>query len=91
MKKTFATLRALVEVMEALSKDADPDVGRHIKEEVQVQWCIRYYFTISSSLLVNIPKLSQIIVCCPYYVLLKVEARSSDSFLRLLSHTHINT
>lgn len=89
MKKTFATLRALVEVMEALSKDADPDIGRHIKEEVQR--CIRYYFTISSSLLVNIPKLSQIIVLCPYYVLLKVEARSSDSFLRLLSHTHINT
>lgn len=35
MKKTFATLRALVEVMEALSKDADPNgVGRLITEEV---------------------------------------------------------
>lgn len=35
MKKVFATLRALVEVMEALSKDADPDgVGRLIMEEV---------------------------------------------------------
>ncbi|KAK6250205.1 hypothetical protein QUC31_007692 [Theobroma cacao] len=36
MKKVFATLRALVEVMEALSKDAEPDgVGRLIKEELQ--------------------------------------------------------
>lgn len=35
MKKVVATLRALVEVMEALSKDADPDgVGRLIKDEV---------------------------------------------------------
>lgn len=38
-KKVFTTLRALVEVMEALSKDADPDgVGRYIVEEVS------YYF-----------------------------------------------
>ena len=37
MKKIVATLRALVEVMEALSKDADPDgVGKHIKDEVLV-------------------------------------------------------
>lgn len=37
MKKVIATLRALVEVLEALSKDADPDgVGRLIKEEVFV-------------------------------------------------------
>ena len=37
MKKVLATLRALVEVMEALSEDADPDgVGRLIKEEVHV-------------------------------------------------------
>ncbi|XP_021908850.1 callose synthase 10-like [Carica papaya] len=36
MRKVFTTLRALVEVMEALSKDADPDrVGRLIKEETQ--------------------------------------------------------
>ncbi|PQP97049.1 callose synthase 10-like [Prunus yedoensis var. nudiflora] len=36
MKKTIATLRALVEVMEALSKDADPNgVGRLITEEVR--------------------------------------------------------
>ncbi|OAY48210.2 callose synthase 10 [Manihot esculenta] len=36
MKKVFATLRALVEVMEALSKDADPDgVGRLIMEELR--------------------------------------------------------
>ncbi|KAJ6688289.1 CALLOSE SYNTHASE 9 [Salix koriyanagi] len=36
MKKVFATLRALVEVMEALSKDADPHgVGRYIMEELQ--------------------------------------------------------
>ncbi|XP_051147585.1 callose synthase 10 [Andrographis paniculata] len=36
MKKVFATLRALVEVMEALSKDAPPDgVGRLIKEELR--------------------------------------------------------
>lgn len=35
MKRVFATLRALVEVMEALSKDAAPDgVGRLIVEEV---------------------------------------------------------
>lgn len=35
MKRVFATLRALVEVMEALSKDAAPDgVGRLIMEEV---------------------------------------------------------
>uniref|UniRef100_A0A2P2MBL0 1,3-beta-glucan synthase n=1 Tax=Rhizophora mucronata TaxID=61149 RepID=A0A2P2MBL0_RHIMU len=36
MKKVFATLRALVEVMEALSKDADPrGVGRLIMEELR--------------------------------------------------------
>nr|QKN22530.1 callose synthase 10 [Urtica dioica subsp. dioica] len=36
MKKVVATLRALVEVMEALSKDADPDgVGRLIKDELR--------------------------------------------------------
>ncbi|KAJ4712497.1 Callose synthase [Melia azedarach] len=36
MKKVIATLRALVEVLEALSKDADPDgVGRLIKEELR--------------------------------------------------------
>ncbi|XP_058227988.1 callose synthase 10-like isoform X2 [Rhododendron vialii] len=36
MKKVFATLRALVEVMEAPSKDAAPDgVGRLIVEEVR--------------------------------------------------------
>lgn len=36
MKKVLATLRALVEVMEALSEDADPDgVGRLIKEELR--------------------------------------------------------
>lgn len=35
MRKVIATLKALVEVMEALSKDADPDgVGRLIMEEV---------------------------------------------------------
>lgn len=35
MRKVIATFRALVEVMEALSKDADPEgVGRLIKEEV---------------------------------------------------------
>lgn len=34
MRKVIATLRALVEVMEALSKDADPGVGRLIIEEV---------------------------------------------------------
>lgn len=37
MKKTIAILRALVEVMESLSKDADPHgVGRQITEEVHV-------------------------------------------------------
>lgn len=36
MKKIVATLKALVEVMEALSKDADPSgIGRPIAEEVQ--------------------------------------------------------
>ncbi|XP_011024096.1 PREDICTED: callose synthase 10 isoform X1 [Populus euphratica] len=36
MKKVFATLRALVDVMGALSKDADPHgPGRHIMEELQ--------------------------------------------------------
>ncbi|KAI3727018.1 hypothetical protein L1987_66825 [Smallanthus sonchifolius] len=35
-KKVFTTLRALVEVMEALSKDAEPDgVGRYIAEELK--------------------------------------------------------
>lgn len=35
MKKVFATLRALVEVMEALSKDVAPSgVGRLILDEV---------------------------------------------------------
>lgn len=37
MKRIIANLRALVEVMEALSKDADPHgVGRLITEEVLV-------------------------------------------------------
>ncbi|GAY50989.1 hypothetical protein CUMW_130850, partial [Citrus unshiu] len=36
MRKVIATLRALVEVLEALSKDADPEgVGRLITEELQ--------------------------------------------------------
>lgn len=36
MKKVFATLRALEDVMEAVSKDADPHgAGRHIMEELQ--------------------------------------------------------
>ncbi|KAF8390568.1 hypothetical protein HHK36_025095 [Tetracentron sinense] len=36
MKRVFATLRALVEVMEALSRDADPDgVGRQVMEELR--------------------------------------------------------
>ncbi|CAA0830180.1 Callose synthase 10 [Striga hermonthica] len=36
MKRVFATLRALIEVLEALSKDAAPDgVGRLIKEELR--------------------------------------------------------
>ncbi|KAK9995555.1 hypothetical protein SO802_020241 [Lithocarpus litseifolius] len=35
MRKVIATLRALVEVMEALSKDADPGVGILIIEELQ--------------------------------------------------------
>jgi hypothetical protein len=35
MKRVMATLRAIVEVMKSLSKDADPDgVGRLIIEEV---------------------------------------------------------
>lgn len=35
MRKVFATLRALVEVLEVLSRDADPDgVGRSIRDEV---------------------------------------------------------
>lgn len=34
MKKVIATLRALVEVMEVLSKDAPERVGRLINEEV---------------------------------------------------------
>ena len=43
MKKVFATLRALVEVMEALSKDADPHgVGRYIMEEVPVSNLLFY-------------------------------------------------
>ncbi|XP_010545981.1 PREDICTED: callose synthase 10 isoform X2 [Tarenaya hassleriana] len=36
MRKVFATLRALIEVLEALSKDADPEgVGRSIREELR--------------------------------------------------------
>ncbi|KAM4115429.1 hypothetical protein ACJW30_04G149600 [Castanea mollissima] len=35
MRKVIATLRALVEVMEALGKDADPRVGRLIIEELR--------------------------------------------------------
>lgn len=43
MKKVFATLRALVEVMEALSKDAAPDgVGPLIKEEVTSAYNINF-------------------------------------------------
>ncbi|VVB02402.1 unnamed protein product [Arabis nemorensis] len=35
MRKVFATLRALIEVLEVLSRDADPDgVGRSIREEL---------------------------------------------------------
>lgn len=45
MKKTIAILRALVEVMESLSKDADPyGVGRQITEEVHIIY-IRLIFT----------------------------------------------
>jgi hypothetical protein len=41
MKKVMATLRAIVEVMKSLSKDADPDgVGRLIIEEVQPFACL---------------------------------------------------
>ncbi|KAJ8752026.1 hypothetical protein K2173_001052 [Erythroxylum novogranatense] len=35
MKKIFVTVRAMVEVLEALKKDADPLVGRLIMEEVR--------------------------------------------------------
>lgn len=46
MKKIVATLRALVEVMEALSKDADPQgVGGRIKEEVHVLYSILRFCT----------------------------------------------
>jgi callose synthase len=35
MRKVFATLRALIEVLEVLSRDADPNgVGRSIRDEV---------------------------------------------------------
>lgn len=34
MRKVFATLRALIEVMKELSKDAAPEVGKLIMEEV---------------------------------------------------------
>jgi callose synthase len=41
MKKVFATLRALEDVMEAVSKDADPHgAGRHIMEEVPVSYLL---------------------------------------------------
>lgn len=41
MKKVFATLNALMEVMEALSKDADPQgVGRLIMDEVLVLYVV---------------------------------------------------
>lgn len=37
MKRVIATLSVLVEVLEALSKDADPSgVGRQIMEEVLI-------------------------------------------------------
>lgn len=35
MRKVFATLRALIVVMEALAKDADPELGRQIVEELR--------------------------------------------------------
>lgn len=42
MKKIIATLRALVEVMEALSKDADPSgVGGLMMEEVLLLYYIK--------------------------------------------------
>ncbi|XP_048628238.1 callose synthase 10-like [Brassica napus] len=47
MRKVFATLRALVEVLEVLSRDADPNgVGRSIREELGrikklMQLCLR--------------------------------------------------
>jgi callose synthase len=42
MKKIISTLRALVEVMEALSKDADPSgVGGLIAEEVLLHIILR--------------------------------------------------
>lgn len=41
MRKVFATLRALIEVLEVLSRDADPDgVGRSIREEVCYLLCV---------------------------------------------------
>lgn len=44
MRKVFATLRAVVEVMEYLSKDAAPDgVGRLIKEEVIFPFISLYF------------------------------------------------
>lgn len=44
MRKVFATLRAVVEVMESLSKDAAPDgVGRLIIEEVILPFTYLYF------------------------------------------------
>lgn len=50
MKKVMATLRAIVEVMESLSKDADPDgVGRLIIEEVHA-FCMPTFNKLFSTL-----------------------------------------
>lgn len=55
MKKVFATLRALVEVMEALSKDAAPDgVGPLIKEEVTSAYNIKFCTAFSSIISPNL-------------------------------------
>ena len=51
MRKVIATLRALVEVMELLSKDADPSgVGGLIMEEV----LLVYYFRMSINRKINL-------------------------------------
>lgn len=54
-KRAFATLRALVEVMEALSKDTGPDgVGQLITEEVFIFLSSVRYFLCSRTFSINL-------------------------------------
>ena len=56
MRKVIATLKALVEVMEALSKDAPEGVGKRIQDEVLMLYFISFVCEIRKLFLVQYHK-----------------------------------